>query len=138
MTEDIVALFIPIGICVIVPIAIVWIVFKTFMNKDNRRTEVLIEAIKSNNDIDTDKLAETMADRGRTPEEILNLRLLRGCIFSLAGLAVLGAILFFYFNNEYIEDECIGLFLIAGLISVAIGISYLIVYYVTRKTTDKD
>lgn len=138
MAEAIVALFIPIGICVIVPIAVVWIVFKTFMNKDNRRTEVLIEAIKSNNDIDTDKLAETMAGRSRTPEEILNLRLLRGCIFSLAGLAVLGATLIFYFINEYIENECIGLFLIAGLISVAIGISYLIVYYVTRKTTDKD
>ena len=136
MSEDIIALFIQIGICVVVPIAVVWIIFKAFMNRDNRRTEVLIEAIKSNNGIDTDKLAETMSNRSRTPREILNLRLLRGCIFSFIGIALLVCSLIF--QNNATDFDIAVIFIVTGLASLAVGISYLTVYFVTRKTIDAD
>ncbi len=48
----------------------------------------LIKAIESNCDIDADKLAEALQKPKKTALEILNLRLLRGCIFSLVGIAV--------------------------------------------------
>ena len=136
MLENIISLFIPIGFCVVVPIAIVWIVFKTIMNKDNRRTEVLIEAIRSNNNIDTDKLAEAMTKSNRTPTEILNLRLLRGCMFSLSGIALLICSLIFNLNGIFILE--IDPFLIIGSALLAIGISYMIVYFVTGKTIDAE
>ncbi len=136
MLENIISLFIPIGVCVVVPIAIVWIVFKTIMNKDNRRTEVLIEAIRSNNNIDTDKLAEAMTKSNRTPKEILNLRLLRGCMFSLSGIALLICSLIFNLNGIFILE--IDPFLIIGSALLAIGISYMIVYFVTGKTIDAE
>ena len=136
MLENIISLFIPIGFCVAVPITIVWIVFKTIMNKDNRRTEVLIEAIRSNNNIDTDKLAEAMTKSNRTPKEILNLRLLRGCMFSLSGIALLICSLIFNLNGIFILE--IDPFLIIGSALLAIGISYMIVYFVTGKTIDAE
>ncbi len=136
MLENIISLFIPIGFSVVVPIAIVWIVFKTIMNKDNRRTEVLIEAIRSNNNIDTDKLAEAMTKSNRTPKEILNLRLLRGCMFSLSGIALLICSLIFNLNGIFILE--IDPFLIIGSALLAIGISYMIVYFVTGKTIDAE
>ena len=136
MLENIISLFIPIGFCVVVPIAIVWIVVKTIMNKDNRRTEVLIEAIRSNNNIDTDKLAEAMTKSNRTPKEILNLRLLRGCMFSLSGIALLICSLIFNLNGIFILE--IDPFLIIGSALLAIGISYMIVYFVTGKTIDAE
>ena len=79
-------ILVPIFICVVLPVAIVLIVFLYNMNSDNKRAQVLIKAIEANKDIDTDKLAEAFSKPRRSPREILNLRLLRGSIFTLCGL----------------------------------------------------
>lgn len=124
---------VPIFICAVLPIAVVWIIFRTQMNSDNKRSEVLIKAIETNNDIDADKLAEAFQKPRRGAREILNLRLLRGCICTLTGIAILIVCLYYYNSApEYKIDECTG-FLTCGLVALAIGISYLIVYFVTRK-----
>lgn len=118
---------IPICICVVLPVAIVLIVFLTKMNSDNKRAQVLIKAIESNNDINTDKLAEAMQKQKKSALEVLNLRLLRGCIFTLLGIAL--CITDVLSPNQWIDMA----FIIFGAASIAIGISYLIVYFVTRK-----
>ncbi len=130
--EGIVALCIPIAICVVLPVMVVWITFRAQMNRDNKRTEVLIKAIESNNGIDADKLAEAMSKPRKTASEILNQRLLRGCIFSLVGLALMISSVIMGIGGEDMFDNVPGLFLFTGLASVAVGISYLIVYFVTR------
>lgn len=130
--EDTLALFIPIAICVVLPIAIVWIVVRAIINRDNKRTEVLIEAIRSNSNIDTDRLAEAMTKRTHTPREILNLRLLRGCMSSLAGVAFLGYNMFLSYKGGCGNDILTST-MIAALIFLAIGISYIIVYFVSRR-----
>ena len=53
--ESIIAVLIPIFICVVLPVLIVWIVFRATMNNDNKRAEVLIKAIEANNGIDADR-----------------------------------------------------------------------------------
>lgn len=135
--EDTLALFIPIAICVILPIAIVWIVVRAFINRDNKRTEVLIEAIRSNSNIDADRLAEAMTKRAHTPHEVLNLRLLRGCIFSLAGVAFLGYNMYLSYKGGC-GDDMLTSSMIAALIFLAIGISYIIVYFVSRRELNED
>lgn len=55
-------------------------------NKDNRNAEIIIKAIENNSSIDADKLAEALGKRQRTPLQVLQLRLLRGCIFTFAGI----------------------------------------------------
>jgi len=111
-------------ICVVLPVSIVLIVFLAVMNSDNKRAKVLIKAIEANGSIDVDKIAESLKKNKKTALELLNLRLLRGCIFSFVGL-VLGIVSWVY-GGEF--DA--GLF---GGISLAIGASYLVVYFVTRK-----
>lgn len=129
--HGIIALFIPIFICVVLPVAIVWIVYRASMNKDNRRAEVLIKSIEANNGIDSEKLAEAMSTRERTPYELLNLRLLRGCIFSFVGVALLVMnILLEYWGYRGLP---IVTAYIVGAVSIAVGVSYLIVYFITRK-----
>lgn len=134
--EDLVAITIPIFVCVVLPIAVVWIIFRAQMNSDNKRTEVLIKAIETNNDIDADKLAEAFQKPRRNAREILNLRLLRGCICTLTGIAVLIVCLYYYNTAPYAVDSCAGT-LVCGLVALAIGISYLIVYFVTRKQVEE-
>lgn len=126
-------ILVPIFICVVLPVAIVLIVFLYNMNSDNKRAEVLIKAIEANKDIDTDKLAEAFSKPRRSPREILNLRLLRGSIFTLCGLGFVIFGLVGLANDFTIRMEPVMIPMICGASCLALGISYLIVYFVTRK-----
>lgn len=126
-------ILVPIFVCVVLPVAVVAIVFAAAMNNDNKRAKVLIKAIESKCGIDADKLAEALHKPQKTAREILNLRLLRGCIFSLIGLAVfVVGIVSFYGIGAFSEDS-FTVSLMFGGASLAIGLSYLVVYFVTRK-----
>lgn len=128
--EDI---LVPIFICVVLPVSIVAIVFAAAMNNDNKRSKVLIKAIESNCGIDAEKLAESLQKPKKTAREILNLRLLRGCIFSFVGLALcIVGIVSFCTGTEFSSDP-VSVPLVFGGASLAIGLSYLVVYFVTRK-----
>lgn len=129
-------ILVPIFICVVLPVSIVLIYFLAKMNNDNKRAQIIIKAIEANNDIDTDKLAESLKRPEKSDRQILNLRLLRGCMFSLVGLAliIIGLFNLSYDRNFYDDPVCIPM-LFGGSI-LAIGISYLIVYFVTRKQVD--
>lgn len=124
---------VPIFVCVVLPVAIVAIVFAAAMNNDNKRAKVLIKAIESNCGIDADKLAEALQKPKKTAHEILNLRLLRGCIFSFIGIALCTVgIVSLCMGTEFSADP-VTVPLIFGGVSLAIGLSYLVVYSVTRK-----
>ena len=126
-------ILVPIFVCVVLPVAIVAIVFAAAINNDNKRAKVLIKAIESNCGIDADKLAEALQKPKKTAREILNLRLMRSCIFSFLGLAlcIIGAVSFYMKAND--EAFLIILPLQLGALLLAIGLSYLVVYFVTRK-----
>lgn len=128
--EDI---LVPIFICAVMPVAIVLIVFLASMNSDNKRAQVLIKAVESNNGIDADKLAEALGKPKKTPLEILHGRLLKGCIFSLIGLLlIIVGIIALATGSEFSSDP-VEVPMMFGGVSMAVGISYLIVYFVTRK-----
>ena len=131
--EDIVALFIPIGICVVLPIMIVWLVSRISINKDNRRTETLIEAIKNNANIDADKLIEDLKKDKPTPWQELRKYLRVGSILTLTGIG-LGAA---SFTMNDATDEYM-LIIVASIICLAIGIGNLITFAFNRTTIDKE
>lgn len=68
----------------------------------------------------------------KTPLQVLNSRLMKGCIWSLLGLAFL--IMFAFAGNfpEFADSE--GSLLLIGSCLMAVGISYLVVYAFTRKS----
>lgn len=125
--EDI---LVPIFICCVMPVSIVLIVYWRIINAENKRAQVLLEAIKANNGIDADKLAAAMQQQQKTPLQVLQGRLLKGCIFSLIGLVLIAFAFYLGFADEAAEGVP-GVF---GGISLAVGISYLVVYFVTRKS----
>lgn len=131
MVESIVALFIPIGICVVMPVLIVWLVSRIAINKENRKSDVLMEAIRNNANVDTDKLMKSMAGSERSARELLNLRLLRGCIFTLLGVAfgVCAGIL--GYNPERSDTY---LSILSSAVCIAVGVGYLIVYFVSKRS----
>ena len=129
---------VPIFICAILPMTIVLIVFISVMNSDNKRAKVLIKAIEANNNIDTDRLAEALQKPRKTLREKLYGRLLRGCIFTLAGLFISIIGIVNLCMGTSFESDSVTVPLMFGGISIAVGISFLIVYFVTRKQIEDD
>lgn len=123
-------------VCVVLPVLIVFIVFRAAMNSDNKRAEILIKAIEQNGDVDADRLAQALEKPRKSPREVLNLRLLRGCIFSLIGLffAVIGLVSWAQ-GTEFGADPVTIPLLFGGAL-LAVGISYLIVFFVTRRQVE--
>lgn len=130
MEQEILSLLIPIGVCVVLPIMLVWIYFRSVNNSTNRRTEVLIKAIENNANIDAEKIAEALGKDSRSAEEMQLQRLLRGCIFTLIG--VMSVVI----SQIVPQVRLQVMFIIAGL-SFAIGAGYLIVYFVARRSGAK-
>lgn len=131
--EDI---LIPIFICVVLPVAIVLIISISKIKTDNLRTQIIIRAIEANKDVDTAKLLESMKKPQKTARDILFLRLLRGCIFTLIGLfsIILGICTFA--NGEDFSSDPVFFPSFLGCVFLAIGISYLIVYFATRNSVN--
>ena len=129
-------IIVPLGICIILPCIIVGIIFWFLNNRVNKNAEIAIKAIESNSSLDIDKLIAAMAKPEKTPQQLLNLRLLRGCILSLVGVAVglFSAVIYSHF-----DDAATTYFsLLISCIFLAVGIAYLIVYFVTRKAVEPD
>ncbi len=127
---------VPIFVCVVLPIAIVFIGSYSKINGDNKRTQIILKALEANKDVDTDKLIESFKKTPRSARQILNLRLLRGCIFSLVGVALVLVCIVNLICGVEVSADPVSVPMIFGGASMAIGISYLIVYYVTRKDVD--
>lgn len=128
---------IPIFVCVVLPVAIVLIVSLADITKEKQKANIIIKAIEANNNIDADKLAESLKKPVKTARQRLNGRLLRGCIFSLVGLfiSIIGIVNLCTYSD--FNSDSVTVPLIFGGASIAVGLSFLIVYFVTRKQVNK-
>ena len=132
MFQDITNLLIPISICVVLPIAIVWIVMHTAQLRDRQRADIILKAIETNNAIDANQLLGALSKSHkapRTPEQQLNLRLTIGSIFTLLGVMLTVLTVFIF-----IEEPILGMiFAIFCICSLSLGIGFLISYRSMRK-----
>ncbi|MDE6534714.1 MAG: hypothetical protein K2K82_01745 [Muribaculaceae bacterium] len=132
MFQDITNLIIPICVCVVLPISIVWIVMRTAQLRDRQRTDIILKAIETNNSIDANQLTEALSKphkAPRTPHQQLNLRLTIGSIFTLFGVMLTGLTV-----CAIIEEPVLGCIMsIFCMAFLSIGIGFLISYYSMRK-----
>lgn len=123
-----------------VPVLITWIVFRFANNRNNKNAEIIIKAIETNSDIDVNKLVLALGNREKTPSYLLQLRLLRGCIFTFLGIAaaVLNVLFVNNISNPNIVFSIQFLFLTAAGVFLSIGVAYLSVYFATRKSVQDE
>lgn len=132
ITHALIEILVPIGICVILPLGIFWLYYRAQMNKENKRTEIIMKALESNSNLDTDSLVKVLENTSQTPQGIRYARLQRGCQYTLLGIAL--CVVFFISNGMEIDSDMAFLMIFAGAASIAVGISYLIVYLVSGKS----
>ncbi|MDE6783516.1 MAG: hypothetical protein K2J17_07330 [Paramuribaculum sp.] len=115
---------------------VVWLVCRALTNRDNKKTQIVIKAIESNSPIDVYKLAEALSNKEKSAEQVLHLWLLRGCTFTFVGVAL--AIFALVMALRMYDTDVELFFLFLSVISFAIGLAYLVVYFVTRKSINKN
>ena len=130
-------ILIPIGVCVVLPVMIVWLVNRTRQNDTNRKTEIILKAIEAGAPIDAN-FFKAQNDTKTVKERLLK-RLSGGCIFALIGIAceIIGIINMIKWNGATSNDSSVVPMVIGG-ICLAIGISLLIVFFVGRKMLAKE
>lgn len=136
--EDI---LVPIGICVVLPVMIVWLITRTRQNETNRKTEIMLKAIEAGATIDADFFKAQQDQRGpRTIKERLLKRLTGGCVFTLMGAAfvVIGFVNRSMIRATHMSNDSFTIPCIFGGIFLAIGISLLVAFFVGKKMLAKE
>ena len=128
---DLVAILVPIGVAVVLPVAIVAIVFKSALASDRNRKEIILAALEKNPNLNVEDLLKGMKKSEKLIKEKLLARLERGCLCCLMGVAFI----LLYFFCEVIRTDML---LIVGAALIPIGIAFLISYFVGRHMLAKE
>ena len=125
-------LLIPIVLGGVLPIVIVWLNMRRRMNETNRQTQIVLAALEKNSDVDIEELMKKLSPKRKLLKEKLLLRLLWGSILAFLGVALIG-----YCVVEGIVGGAPEAFLqqtsLCGAFLLAIGIAFLINYFVGRR-----
>ena len=138
MGVELVGTLVPLGICVVLPVLIVWLVTRTRQNETNKKTEIMLKAIESGATIDANFFKDAHKKQKSTKERLLN-RLIWGCATSIlgVGLAVLGIVQWVNWNGTTSNDSFVVPLIFAGIL-LAIGIALFIGFFVGRKMLTKE
>lgn len=126
-----VQILVPIGVAVVLPVAIVAIVFKSALASDRNRKEIILAALEKNPNLDVEDLVKRMKKSNKLIKEKLLARLERGCLCCLMGVAFM--VLYFFLGVQG-ED----FITVVGAALIAIGIAFLVSYFVGRRMLAKE
>lgn len=138
--EDILTNFgIPVFICVVLPVTIVWLVARTKQNETNRKAEIMLKAIESGAQVDLDQFNTTVKKSPKTIKQELLEKLNGACITSLMGagfliLGILRAIDPMFASHMFLNK----FWLPAGAVLLAVGIGLFISYFAGKKMLAKE
>ena len=125
------------GIFVVMPVMIVWLVMGTRQKETDRKTEIMLKAIETGATLDTNFFKTSQS--ASTIKERLLKRLSSACVTSMLGLVLLiGGIYFGITEGWGLYDNPGLVFSIIGGILFAIGIALLTVFFVGKKMLEKE
>lgn len=132
LVDILVPLLVPLGVCVVLPVMIVWLTTRSKIIADKLRAQIILEAIRNNPNVDPKELAEMFKPATKSEKEILNKRLQRGTLCSFLGLGgIIGSLLISYFGFFTSEDLMVAIFL--SVIVLAVGVGSLVTFFYQRK-----
>lgn len=128
---------VPIAICVVLPIAIVWMTTRARIKRDNLRKEIILAAMEKNSDIDIEEMMKKLNRPKKLLKEKLIMRLLCGSMF--VGFGILTYVALAVYMRIFGQDTnmFIGLSFVA-VPSLAVGIAFLINFFVGKNMLAKE
>ena len=135
--EDLVAILVPIACGCVLPIMLVWLGIRQSMNETNQRTQIVLAAIEKNPDMDIEELMKKISPKKKLLKEKLLSKQQWGCVTTLLGIGFMVIGLFLDYKGGMVSDD-LRMCYFAGGILLAIGIAFLISYYVGKRMLAKE
>ncbi len=132
--EDLTGLLVSIGICVALPISIVYLILKRNIISENNKKEIILAALEKNADVNIEELVKKTS----APDKLLKEKLLRKLQWGLMAV-VLGIGLLIYailVGNSLAVD--FQLYVVGCVAILAIGVSLLFTYLFGKKMLAKE
>ena len=139
--EDILTNFgLPVFICVVLPIAIVWLVARTRQQETNRKAEIMLKAIEAGVPVDMTQFEPAKKPKGpRSIKQDLLEKLNGACITSLMGIGFLTLGIIRAINGTFGVSLFLNKFwLPAGGILLAVGLGLFVSYFAGKKMLAKE
>ncbi|WP_155953008.1 DUF6249 domain-containing protein [Prevotella sp. HUN102] len=124
-------LLMAISICVVMPVWIVWIVFKHKTNETKERTNLIMKALEKDAEADIEKFLKLLGSAKSTEEKVIG-KLFNGCASTTVGIGAIAIAVLHYFEFEGMNDSTMILGT-AGIFALAYGIASLCSYYTGKK-----
>ncbi len=137
--QNLFQLLVPIAICCVLPIMIVWLNNRRRIIENNSRTQIVLAAMEKNSDVDIEQLLKKMAptQKKKLLKEKLLAKLLWGCITLLLGVGLA----IFCLCTSFGGGMTPGNLWFSGFMStimIAVGIAFLINYFIGKKMLAKE
>jgi len=135
-----VEVLVPIFVCVILPVMIVWLISRTRQNEINRKADIMLKAIENGQQVDPEYFKPTKPVKpSKGIKQDLLEKLNAACITTFMGLAFIIYAIVCYLNPESFD----GFFLssmapIAGGVLLAVGIALFVTYFTGKKMLAKE
>ena len=126
---------VPICICVVLPIIVVWLNLRAKMNETNRKAEVMLKAIEAGKDVDANYFKQE--EKVKTVKGQLLGKLTGACVSFFIGALVLTLGLVYLASGKLDSDEAM-LLLLPGSILIAVGTALFISFFVGRRMLAKE
>lgn len=130
-------ILVPIAICCVLPIMLVWFIVRKKMNETNQRTQIVLAAIEKNPEMDIEEIMKKISPKPKLLKEKLLTKLLWGSLATLLGIGLIGFGIYLGANHLGGTDD--QFFSVCfGLIALGVGIAFMINYFVGKKMLAKD
>ena len=130
--EDLTELLVPIGVCVALPISIVYLILKRKIISENNKKEIILAALEKNADVNIEELVKKTS----APDKLLKEKLLKKLQWGLMTV-VLGIGLLIY-AILVSPDVDLQLYVVGSVALLAIGVSLLFTYLFGKKMLAKE
>ena len=127
----------PIACGCILPIVIIFLSVRQKMNETNKRTEIVLAAIEKNPEMDIEEIMKKISRKPKLLKEKLLTKLLWGCLTTLLGIGLIGFGIFLGENQLGGTDDPMTA-ICFGLISLGVGIAFLVNYFMGKKMLAKE
>lgn len=126
----------PVTICVILPVLIVFIVGRVRKNETDRKAEIMLKAIENGASIDPEYFKPSRQKKQRSIKERLLDRLTGASVTGLVGVAMLAYGI--WKGNLGGWDNGDKLFILIAGVLIAIGIANLVLFFTGKKMLEKE
>ena len=135
--ENLAAILVPIACGCVLPIVAILSGVRKKMNETNQRTQIVLAAIEKNPEMDIEEIMKKISRKPRLLKEKLLTKLLWGCLTTLLGIGLIGFGIFLGENQLGGTDDPMTA-ICFGLISLGVGIAFLVNYFVGKKMLAKE